>query len=56
MFLEHQISLFKGFPKDRVTLKTGVMIMKIQLCITQINYILKLIKIEKSYCNYYFLK
>ncbi len=31
---------------------TGVMMLKIQLCITGINYILKYIKIEKSYFNY----
>ncbi len=31
---------------------TGVMMLKIQLSITGINYILKYIKIEKSYFNY----
>ncbi len=36
-----------------MTLKTGVMMLKIQLCITAINYILLYIKIENSYfyCN-----
>ncbi len=34
--------------EDHVTLKTGVMIQKIQLCITGINYILKYIHIEIS--------
>ncbi len=32
-----------------MTLKTGVMMLKIQLYITGINYILKYIKIENSY-------
>ncbi len=31
--------------EDHVTLKTGVLMLKIQLCITGINYILKYIKI-----------
>ncbi len=34
---------------DNVTLKTGVMMMKIQLCITGINYISNYIKIENRY-------
>ncbi len=34
---------------DRVTLKTEVMMQKIQLCFTRINYILKYIKIENVY-------
>ncbi len=46
MFLEHQISILEWFLKDHVTLKTGVMMLKIQLCITGINYILKCIKVE----------
>ncbi len=40
MFLEQQISILEGFLKDHVTLKTGVMMLKIQLCSTEINYIL----------------
>ncbi len=32
--------------EDHVTLKTGVMMLKIQLRITEINYILKYIKME----------
>ncbi len=36
---DNNISLW--FLKDHVTLKTGVMMLKIQLCITGINYILK---------------
>ncbi len=35
--------------EDHVTLKTGVMMLKIQRCITEINYILKYVKIEKRY-------
>ncbi len=31
MFLELQISILEWFPKDHVTLKTGVMTLKIQL-------------------------
>ncbi len=34
-----------------MTLKTGVMMLKIQLRITEINYILKYIQIESSYLN-----
>jgi len=38
MFLEQQIDMLKErFLKDHVTLKTGVMLLKIQLCITRIN-------------------
>ncbi len=35
--------------EDHVTLKTGVMMLKIQLHITEINYILTYIHIENSY-------
>ncbi len=35
--------------EDHVTLKTGVMMLKIQLCITGMNYILKYIKTENFY-------
>ncbi len=40
-----------------MTLKTGVMMLKIQLCITGINYFLKYIQIENIYfkCNDMFL-
>ncbi len=48
MFLERQIIL-EWFLKDHVTLKTGVMILKIQLCITGIYYFLKYIQIENVY-------
>jgi len=37
MFLEHQISIL--FLKDHVTLKTGVMMLKIQLYILTLLYI-----------------
>ncbi len=49
MFLEQQFSLLEWFLKDHVTLKTEVMMLKIQLYITGINYILKYIQIENSY-------
>ncbi len=49
MFLEQQISISEWFLKDHVTLKTGVMMLKIQLRITGINYILLYIQIENSY-------
>ncbi len=35
-----QISILEGFLKDRVTLKTGLIILKIQLCIARIISIL----------------
>ncbi len=49
MFFEQQISISESFLKDHVTLKTGVMMLKIQLRITAINYILQYIQIENSY-------
>ncbi len=49
MFLEQQIGVLEWFLKDHVTLKTGVMMLKIQLCITEINYILKYIHVENTY-------
>ncbi len=48
MFLEQQIGILEWFLKDHVTLKTGVMMLKIQLCITGINYILKYIHVENT--------
>ncbi len=42
MFLEQQISILEWFVKDHVTLKTGVMMLKIQLCLSGINYIFKI--------------
>uniref|UniRef100_A0A673K3K1 MHC class I-like antigen recognition-like domain-containing protein n=1 Tax=Sinocyclocheilus rhinocerous TaxID=307959 RepID=A0A673K3K1_9TELE len=47
MFLKQQISILERYLKDHVTLKTEVMMLKIQLCITGINYILKYIQIER---------
>ncbi len=44
VFLKQQISILEWFLKDHVTLKAGVMILKIQLCITEINYILNELK------------
>ncbi len=49
MFLEQQISILEWFLKDHVTPKAGVMMLKIQLCITEINDILKYIQIENRY-------
>ncbi len=49
MFLKQQISILEWFLKDHVTLKTEVMMLKIQLCITEINYTLQCIQIENSY-------
>ncbi len=53
MFFEHQTSILEWFLKDHVTLKTGVMMLKIQLCITGMNYIWKYITTEYSslICN-----
>jgi len=42
--LKHQIIILEWFLKDHVTLKTGGMMLKIQLCITGINDILKYIR------------
>jgi len=41
MFLELQISISECFMKDHGTLKTGVMMLKIKLCIAGVNYISK---------------
>jgi len=41
--------------KGHVTLKTGLMMLKIQLCITGINYILKCIKIDNISQYFYFI-
>ncbi len=46
MFLEQQISILEWFLNDHVT---GVIMLKIQLCITEIYYIVKYIQIENSY-------
>ncbi len=49
MFLVQQISILEWFLKDHVTLKIEEIKLKIQICITGINYILKYIQIENSY-------
>ncbi len=38
--------------EDHVTLKTGVMMLKIQRCITEMNYSLTHIHLENSYFNF----
>jgi len=43
------------FSKDHVTLETGVMMLEIQLRITEINYILTDIHIETSYLTMFTL-
>uniref|UniRef100_A0A673JQT8 Contactin-associated protein 1-like n=1 Tax=Sinocyclocheilus rhinocerous TaxID=307959 RepID=A0A673JQT8_9TELE len=48
-----KISILESFLKDHVTLKTGVMMLKIQICITAINCILKYIIIVSSYFKLY---
>ncbi len=47
MFLEQQISILEWFLKDHVTLKTGVMMLKIHR-----NYILQYIPIENFFKLY----
>ncbi len=42
IFLEHQISILEWFLKDHVTLMTGVMMHKIQICIAEIKDILNI--------------
>ncbi len=49
MFFELQISILEWFLKDHVILKTEVMMLKIQLRITEINYSLTYIHRENSY-------
>ncbi len=65
MFLEQQTSILEWFLKDHVTMKTGVMMLKIQLCISRINYIFKYFQykpflncnnISQYYCFYFILK
>ncbi len=49
MLREHQIRILEWFLKDRVTLKTGVMMLEIHSCVTGISYIWNHIQIENSY-------
>ncbi len=46
---DQQISKLDWFLKDRGTLKTEEMMLKMQLCITGINYILNYYTIENSF-------
>ncbi len=46
LFLEQQISILEWFLKDHVTRKTGVMMLTIQLNITEINNILKYVTLD----------
>ncbi len=46
MFLEQHIIIIS---EDHVTLKTGVIMLKIQHCIIEINYILQYIHMDNSY-------
>ncbi len=48
MFLEPQISILQWRLKDHVTLKTGVMMLKMQLCITGKKLILKYTHTKKT--------
>ncbi len=48
MFPEHQISILEWFLKDNMTLNSGIMMLKIQLCVTGTNWILKYIQMENS--------
>ncbi len=50
---QEQISVLEWFLKDHVTLKTGEIMLKIQLCITEINYIFKHIKTKTAILQYY---
>ncbi len=51
MLLEHQNQHIREISEDHMTLKTGAMMLKIQLYITGINCILKYIQIEKVFLN-----
>ncbi len=53
MFLEQKINI-RMISEDHVTLKTEVMPLKIQLCITGINYILNYSQTEKSFFKFIF--
>ncbi len=48
MFLSSKSAYYYDY-EDRVTLKTAVMMLKIQLCITEINCCLNYIQIENCY-------
>ncbi len=42
------LALLEWFLKDHATLKTGVMMLKIQLCMTGMKHILKYIEVEPN--------
>ncbi len=46
LYVCDQVCMYEWFLKDHVTLKTGIMMLKIQFTITSLNDILKSIKIE----------
>ncbi len=48
-FLSTKSAYIRMISEDHVTLKTGVMKLKIQRCVTEINYILQYIKMKNSY-------
>ncbi len=48
MFREQKISILEWFLKEDETLRIGVMMLKMQLCIKLINYIWKYIQIENK--------
>ncbi len=54
MFLDHQIIILEGFLKDHVTLKTGVMMLKILIQIVSFKILIQkhIIQIENSYCTF----
>jgi len=52
MFVEEQISILKGLLKDHVTLKTGVMMLKIKLCHHRNKLYFKIYKNIKSYFEF----
>ncbi len=51
MFLEQQVRILDSFLKEHGTLRTGVMMLKIQLCITGINYTLKYAEVHKDFAE-----
>ncbi len=53
MLFEQHIIMISG---DHVTLKTGVMMLKIQLRITEINYSLTYTEIEKLFSIVFWIK
>ncbi len=54
MFFEQQISILKWFLNDHVTLKTGVMMLKIQLYITGIHFKKKTVLLNSNNISQYY--